>query len=492
MHLSPFIMKKLLLYLFVFISFNLFGQAAVTKAITKLVSDTDLANAGISVCVLDVQTGVVIASHAPDRTLIPASSMKVITSGAALGILSPDYVFKTELQYDGAFNLQSGVLDGNLYIKGYGDPTLGSPEMSGVADFNTIMNQFAEAVDKAGICKVSGRVIGDGTFFQGIDGIGMNWQWDDIGNYYGAGAYGLNVNENYFTLNLQQVSLLGSTPQILGTTPYVPEITFNNYLKSAASGTGDNSLIFTAPYNDESIVRGTIPVGSGTYKVKGSMPDPVLTAAYTLQQKLKTDYKATFRKSAVNFEELKNAFSTRKTIYTQYSPKLSAIVERTNLESVNLYAETMLRTIGQVQSSSGTPSAGIDAVKNFWTAKGVNLTGFFMEDGSGLSSRSAVSSKQLASVLRAAANDNAIFPSFYNSLPKAGETGTIKNMFKGTKAIGKLRAKSGSMTRVRSYSGYVTRANGKQWSFSVIVNNYNCSGSEIRSKLQEFMVSMCE
>jgi serine-type D-Ala-D-Ala carboxypeptidase/endopeptidase (penicillin-binding protein 4) len=98
----------------------------------------------------------------------------------------------------------------------------------------------------------------------------------------------------------------------------------------------------------------------------------------------------------------------------------------------------------------------------------------------------------VVSILRAISNENTISATFYASLPKAGETGTLKNMFKGTKAVGKLRAKSGSMTRVRSYSGFVTRANGKQWSFSIIVNNYTCSSSDIKLKLQELMLSMCD
>ncbi len=492
-HILLFMSKNnITISFFILLSVSLSAQVALTKAIAKFTNDADLTNASVSISVMDVQTGVMIASHNPDRVLTPASSMKVVTTGAALAILNPTYVFKTEIQYDGIFNAQTGVLDGNIYLKGFGDPTLGSSEMTSVANLNTVMAQFADAIDKAGIKKINGRIVGDGSFFQGIDGIGMTWQWDDIGNYYGAGAYGLNINENYYFLNLQQVPLLGMQPKIVGTDPFLPEVTFTNRLISAATGTGDNSLIFTPPLNDESVARGTIPIGSGIFRVKGSIPDPVFTAAYFLQQKLKTEYKTTFKKAAANFEDLNEPILPRKVIYTQYSPKLSAIVERTNLESINLYAESMLRTIGQLQTNVGIPNTGVDAIKNYWLSKGIDLKGFFMEDGSGLSARNAISSKHLADILRAISNENTISTTFYESLPKAGETGTLKNMFKGTKAIGKLRAKSGSMTRVRSYSGFVTRANGKRWSFSIIVNNYTCSSSEIKSKLQELMVAMCD
>jgi D-alanyl-D-alanine carboxypeptidase/D-alanyl-D-alanine-endopeptidase (penicillin-binding protein 4) len=174
------------------------------------------------------------------------------------------------------------------------------------------------------------------------------------------------------------------------------------------------------------------------------------------------------------------------------SPPLKTIVKRANHESINLYCEAMLRTVAQQATGSGEPEKGTEYITNLWKGRGIDMTGFSMEDGSGLSARSAVTTRQMASILRMAAVDNTIFPAFYESLPRAGESGTIKNMFKNTKGIGRIRAKSGSMTRVRSYTGYVTTVKGRQASFSIIVNNYTCSGPEMRKKMERLMLEMLE
>ncbi len=486
---------SIVIFLHLFLEKPLLSQSNpnVTKAINDLVNDKDLANASISISVLDAVTGSWIANYNPNQSLIPASSMKVITTAAALGMLSPTYTFKTEVQYDGVFDATSGVLNGNVFLKGYGDPTLGSEKLDAVPNLLTIMNIFGNELDKINVCTINGRVIGDGGYFNGLDAIGTDWQWEDIGNYYGAGAYGLNIHENYYYLNFQQNPTIGLAPKILGTTPYVPEITFSNKVLSASSNTGDNTLIFTAPLSDESIVRGTIPTGSSTFKVKGSMPDPPLAAASYLNTILKKNYQTIVKKTPINLDDLSNPpKGERKTIYTHYSPPLSRIVEEANLESNNLYVEAILRAIATAQNEEGSPSKGCEIVTNYWKSKGIDMGGFFMKDGSGLSSRSGATSRQLASVLYFMNNSTTLIPSFYNSLPKAGESGTLKNMFKGTKAVGKIRAKSGSMTRVRSYTGYVERPNGKRWCFSILVNNYNCSGSEMRKKLETLMLSFCE
>jgi serine-type D-Ala-D-Ala carboxypeptidase/endopeptidase (penicillin-binding protein 4) len=157
-----------------------------------------------------------------------------------------------------------------------------------------------------------------------------------------------------------------------------------------------------------------------------------------------------------------------------------------------LYCEALLRTVAQQTTGSGEPEKGTEYITNLWKSRGIDMTGFFMEDGSGLSARSAVTTRQMASIMRMAAVDNSIFPTFYESLPRAGESGTIKNMFKDTKGVGRIRAKSGSMTRVRSYTGYVTTLKGQQVSFSVIVNNYTCSGPEMRRKLEKLILGMLE
>lgn len=490
-------MRNILIQLAYYLFFPLspiFSQTYpfVTKAISNIVNDADLANASVSISILDAQNGAWVASYNPNLSLIPASSMKIVTTGAGLGMLGSGYVFKTELQYDGDLDVKTGVLNGNLFIKGGGDPTLGSDDLEGSANLLTIMGIFGAETEKTNICKINGKVIGDGGYFNGYDAVGNNWQWDDIGNYYAAGAYGLNIHENYYRLYLQQNPTIGASVEILKTDPYIPDIIFTNKVTSTDKQSGDNVNIYNAPLNDECILKGTIPTGNGTFKVKGAMPNPPLSAAHYLHNLLKNQYNAEIKKAPASIDDLSNPpRGNRTTFYTHYSPPLSRIVEETNMESNNLFAEAILRAISKANNSEGNVEKGCEIVTDYWKSKGLDMNGFYMQDGSGLSARNAVTSRQLASMLYYLNTDNANFPSFYNSLPKAGETGTLKNMFRDSKAIGKIRAKSGSMTRVRSYSGYVERPNNQRWCFSIVVNNYNCSGSEMRKKLESFMDALC-
>jgi D-alanyl-D-alanine carboxypeptidase/D-alanyl-D-alanine-endopeptidase (penicillin-binding protein 4) len=266
-----------------------------------------------------------------------------------------------------------------------------------------------------------------------------------------------------------------------------------NKVISAQSGSGDNTSVFTAPLGDESIIRGTIPIGNGTFKVKGAISDPPYTAASYLHNILKNQYKTTIKKTPTNITDLASPpQSERKTLYTHQSLPLSRIIEEANIESNNLYVESILRTIAKEQNQEGTPKKGCEIITNYWKERGLDMNGFFMVDGSGLSARNGVTTRQLAGILYLVNKDPNISTFFYNSLPKAGETGTLKNMFKGTKAVGRIRAKSGSMTRVRSYTGYIEQKNGNRWCFSIIVNNYNCSSSEMRKKMENLMISFCD
>ena len=490
-------MKKLLLYTVFLILGGEFSSAQnnnpAAKAIVGFTNDDDLAHAGIGICIIDARSGQVVASLNPDLSLIPASSMKVVTTGAALGILGPDYVFKTELQYDGHIDREDGTLHGNLYIKGYGDPTLGSDHMPGVLGLDGVMDTFSKEIQRQKIVYVSGRVVGDGTYFDSEQAIGSNWQWDDIGNGYGAGAHGLNINENFYYLRIRQNTMVGSTPAIEVVTPKLPETEIINKLTIAPPDADTETAIYAPPYSDEIILSGKIPSGEGTVSVKGSVPDPPYLAAYHLHEALTSKYGIVCRKKPLNVSELKAAQTVdRTTFFTYRSPNLLTIVGEANKASNNMFVEALLRAMAKFQGKEGTPSAGCEIVTGYWKDKGIDMRGFFMEDGSGLSSRSAVTSRQLALILQLLNNDQVIGPAFYNSLAKAGESGTLKSMFKNTAAVGRLRAKSGSMTRVRSYSGYIDRKDGSRWCFSVMVNNYTCSSADMKAKLEKLLTRLCE
>lgn len=465
---------------------SLSAQGNWQKAADRLAALPALKHGSISLCVIDVASGKTVAEVTPDLSLKPASNLKVLTTGSALALLGPDFRFSTALQYDGTIN-KSGVLEGNLYLYGDGDPTLGSPLLQAATGPAETLRLFRLAVQRAGVRQLKGKVISDASAF-GSQAYIRTWQWEDMGNYYAAGAWSLNWHENLHELHFEQ-SAEGRQPRITGTDPVVPGLSFKNEVISGSPRSGDNAYIFGAPYQMERYVRGSIPAGKGTFTIKGALPDPPLLFAQTFSQALA---RVGIPVGGADKQFTPSA-QKRTTLYTHYSPVLSTIVERTNMKSVNLYCEAMLRTIGWKKSQNGSPEAGHQVIQDYWEGRGLNWEGVFLDDGSGLSEGNAVPARFLAAFMRKMAVGPAdVFEAFESSLPVAGRNGSLEYTLKGTAAEGRLLAKTGTLERVRALTGYATTSSGKRLAFSVIVNRYEGSGGAIRKSMEKFLLTLCQ
>lgn len=473
--------------LFIFFQIQIIAQTKIQIALNELEKDPEMQYASIGFCAIDINANKIYAELNCYRALTPASSMKVITTGTALAVLGKDYTFKTYLEYSGS--ISNGTLNGNLYIRGTGDPCLASPMMEGVMSREELLATWLAAIQKAGIKKINGHIVGDASYFDDQVMI-PTWQWGDIGNHYGAGVWGLNYHDNLYYMHLKQTKSAGGMPTIDHTIPVIPNLKFENLLVSAGGGTGDNAYVYTAPYSEDAVIRGTIPKGSGLFDIKGAMPDPALVCAYDLRSFLvKSDIPVS--KEATTQRQLKNK-DARTLMHTYISPTLAQICKHTNEDSRNMYCEALLKTIGMKQKGLGTTDDGIAAVSDFWRARGLGMDGFFMQDGCGLSARNAICAKTFAEVMRKMYIDSKTFGDFYNQLPIAGQTGTMKTMCRNSSAENNVRAKSGSMNRIRSFTGYVTTKSGAKLAFSMIVNNYSCSGYAMKKKLENLMIAMAE
>lgn len=466
----------------------LWTQSSLQQAITAFSKDPNLKHAGVGISVVDVATNKEIAQFDSERSLVPASSLKVLTTASALAMLGTEHRFSTQLQHTGSID-SKGQLNGDLIIQGAGDPTLGSPTMPGGESMEQVLNKFSMALQQKGIRKINGYVIGDAAYF-GTRVNGSSWQWNDLGNYYGAGSWGLNFHDNLYYLRFQQTNRLGKTPRIAIIEPEIPNLRFTNEVTSASAGSGDNAYIYGAPYTYERFVRGTIPVGSKLFNIKGSIPDPPLFAAQQLATRLQ-NAGIVSDKGATSDRLLGRPIEgDRQELLTHRSPYLKDIVVRTNIKSVNLYCETLLRAIGKAKGSEGTVAGGIEALQAFWEARGLSFAGVALEDGSGLSPKNIVTAKFMAQLMRKVARDSKIYTVFRASLPIAGKSGGMSYTLRGTSAAGKVRAKTGTLNRVRSLTGYVETKSGKLLSFSIIVNNYKGSGGQIRKKMEKVLLAM--
>lgn len=480
-------MKYFPILLFFLLAQLSFAQSTLNNAIRQLVNDEQVKHGMVGIAVLDAKSGAVVAANNENKSLIPASTLKTVTTLSAIRLLGADYQFKTELQHDG--KIDEGVLKGNLFIKGFGDPTLGSDQMEEATNLSALLNEWVEAIKKAGIQQIEGKIIADATYFNGVI-TGNTWQWYDLGNYYASGAWGLNLHENFYYLSFQQQSQLKATPPIAKIEPLIPNLYFINEVTSAGRNTGDNAYIYGGPFAYTRVVRGTIPIGSERFTIKGAIPDPPFFAAHALMNALESNGIQTSKQASTQREQ---RLTTKRTvIHTHYSPTLLEIATTANYKSVNLYCESLIRAIGAKQNDEDSLEDGIAAIQNYWNSQGLDTEGWFLRDGSGLSPRNGITPLQLAGILQLATKDVATFKSFYATLPIGGKSGTVKYLFKNSNVNGKIRLKSGSIERVRAYTGYAQRKDGQMLTFSLMVNNYTGSSSTLRRKLERFMEALCE
>jgi D-alanyl-D-alanine carboxypeptidase/D-alanyl-D-alanine-endopeptidase (penicillin-binding protein 4) len=483
----PFVLTFLLFFLFNYHVLIAQDNAALLKLKNELkaMSQETLFKYGHIGFSLRAADGKIIHEFNGDKSLIPASNLKLLTTGTALRILGENFRFETKLVYDGV--VKNGTLKGNLYIVGGGDPTLGSERIPGNLNYTQLFSFWTEKIKEAGISKIEGSIIPVNSIFE-KNSIPDGWIWSDIGNYYGAGVSGLNINENFYKIFFKP-GKVGEGTQILRTEPTIPNIQFDNQVKTAAAGSGDNAYIYGGPFSSHRFISGSIPTGVSEFGIKGSIPDPGYLCSYLLYQNLLSNGIPVSQIPKSNNDTIGiSEQSLRNIIYVHHSIEIKEIIKYTNFYSINLYAEALLKMVAVKKGLKGDTKSGVKAMVEYWKVNGLQVEGMFLNDGSGLSPQTGIRPSQMTAFLNCMAKDS----SYFASLPTAGESGTLSRFCKGTKAEKKIVAKSGTLSKVICYSGYVKSKNGDLNSFSVFINNYNGSNSLVTSRLEKLMVMLTE
>ena len=495
----PFFFVSIVLFLlFSITGIDHNGETQLNQTLQKLDKTPVLRNATWGAYAVYADNGQVLMSHNSERGLAPASGLKAMTTSIALDELGPDFTFKTSLFYSGHID-DKGTLNGNIYIRGGGDPTLGSDVVDGSLSTDSLMQQWTRAIKQAGIRKVKGKIIADNQIFTG-NSTPDYWLWMDIGNYYGAGANGLTIHDNMYHLYFQPSSVAGKPAKLLRMDPRIPGLTFINYMKTGARGSGDNGYIYAASLQHEAVLRGTVPAGYTEFSIKGSIPDPALYAAETLQSTLKklgivvagadhdrppeTVAKAD---SPVNYDSMTMLTTTR-------SPQLKDIIYKTNKKSINLYAEHCLRMLAVQETKKGTEEEGVKTIKDFFTDHHIYSKGLHLYDGSGLSPADRITPRTMVEQLTYASKQP-WFSDFYRSLGIAGDPddiGYFRHFANGTPIANNARIKSGLITDVRSMSGYLHDKKRRLIVFSLIANNYNGHMHDVDNLYKKVLVELAE
>ncbi|WP_426325575.1 D-alanyl-D-alanine carboxypeptidase/D-alanyl-D-alanine endopeptidase [Pedobacter sp. R-06] len=433
------------------------------KAFDNLLNDEQAKHAIASLCVLDANTGKTLYAKNEQIGLATASTLKTITAATAFSILGKDFQFQTTLAYTGTITTD-GILKGNLIIIGSGDPTLGSWRYQNKE--NAVLTQWVTAIKSAGIKKIEGTVIGDDRIF-GTQTTPEGWVWQDIGNYYGAGTSGLAWRENQFDIHLKPGSSTTDEVKIIKTVPATPYVQIINELKTGSQGSGDRSYAFLPPYSNVAYLRGTWGIGITKTGISVALPDPAFDCAYRLQDTLKrlgisTGQQATTaRLMTLNNQVIP---SVTQKISTISSPSLSEMTYWFLKKSINLYGESLLKTIAIKLGKPGTTSKGAETEINFWADKGIDKTSLNIIDGSGLSPGDRITTSAMANILFQIQKEN-WFADYYKALPE----------YNG------MKIKSGTINDVSAFAGYHTDAAGNKYVIVININNY--SGSGINKKL---------
>ncbi len=467
------------------------AKAPLVSYINQLKEDSVLKHAAWSIRVVNTANGEVIAGFNDQMSLLPASNMKVITTGVGLLLLGQDYHFTTNIKYDGNISADS-TLVGNLYIVGGGDPSLGSVVFPQTVP-DSVFFKWTELVKKAGIKRIAGSIIADPNGVFDDEYRNSSWSWGDIATGYGAGTSGIQFADNLFTIEVVPGTKVGETGAIRLGKQYPPNVVIENRVVTVKADSTTSIDVLSSPYSSRIIVTGTIALNrSKPYSTDAAIPEPSYTCAWYFNEYLNSKGIGTSGNVEVCYADcLNSSKAERFTIGSYSSPPLSEIVKETNKSSNNCYAESIMKIIGYELSGAGSTNAGRKLVIETLKKQQLKLGGVKIVDGSGLSRKDILTTTFICDYLTMMSK-SALFDVFNESLPIAGVDGTMKGMLKGTAAYNNVRAKSGSLEGVRSYSGYVTTKSGKKLCFSMLSNGYTCPTSEITKRWENLMKLMAE
>ena len=465
------------------------------QKVDQAVEREPLRRAIMGVMVQDME-GHVIARREAGRRMVPASNMKLITTGTGLHALGADYRFETGIGYTGT--IEEGTLHGDVYIVGGGDPTIGVSDTVAVKP-DALFWRWKSMLKEAGISRIDGRIIGDGRAYEGhLEN--QTWSYDDTGTYYGAGCNALSFYENAVDYNVA-AGAEGEPVKVTQRYPDTPWMHFGNLTSTGPKGTGNSLYLYTtdlAPYAE---LRGTYSVERKPKIEHFANKYGALTCACYFWQNLRDTgwdisggYADIDRGGYVRGKDFVPAYKagTPTMLGTSKSAALSRIVRLTNVLSDNFYAEAIFRQLGEKASGVAVyDSCRVAVYDVLETLVPNNMEGLRMEDGSGLSRLNTVSPSFLADFLRAMSRSKA-FDAFLASLPKPGE-GTLNTLLPKLTPDQKarLRLKSGSMDGVLCYSGYVLDEEGKPSRvFSLMVNGATAKTAVIREALGALIEAM--
>ncbi len=434
-----------------------------TVALQQFLSTDGVRNAAVGVSVKRVADGKNVVEYLPEMALSPASLTKLITTAFALDRKGENYCYKTEIGCTG--EIKNGTLDGDIVIYATGDPCFDSEYFPGYK----LLDQIIITVEQQGIKKVKGSIVICETI--SVKTIPGSWLWEDLSNYYAAPYCPFNYRDNAYIVELKS----GKAETVTTLVSVIPKqvgIEFRNEV-IASESTSDHAWIFGGPYSQVMYLQGSIPQNKKSFKIKGAIHRPDLCFVNELTDKLNV--------KGVVVEGQPGKEATKKLWFVLISPPIKEIVYQTNKISVNLFAEALGKLAADKEFQP--------EVRDWLQKNGIINSGVILKDACGLSAQNAVPADVFTDLLIWAKKN--IGDSFVYSLPVAGVDAGLNGYCAGSLALsGKLKAKTGSFSGVRCLSGYLTTRSEELLAFTIMVNNFTCTTSQLQQAIRNFLTEL--
>lgn len=423
-----------------------------------------------SIYFADASSGQEIASKNPDALLIPASVTKLWTTAAAFEILGPDYQLITKFYSASPIDAQ-GTLNGNLQVAVGGDPMFESKSRKDLG--RPALDKIADELYTKGLRKVSGNIDIAVNRFDRTCGNGV-WEMGDLREGFAPAVDGVGYNSNVCHVEISP-GLAEGAPATVTFNPPFASVKVLNDVTTASSGNESWVEFHVMPCRDELELSGVMARGDDSQFIWFPIQNPANYFGQALADAL--------RRKGIEITgqvvQTRDGGLLSNSLLEFKSPELSDIASITNKESDNYLAEYLLSAIGMKQFGEGNTEAGVRAVQKFAREMGIRRDQFSLQDGCGLSRQNIVSARATSELLKKmAAGKNADI--FEASLSHSGMDGTLSNRLSTDGMLGRVRAKTGTMTHVSGLAGYVALDSGKRLTFAIFCNNYRCSPNFVR------------
>ena len=422
-----------------------------------------------------------------DTRFTPASTLKLLTTAAALEKLGPDHRFETQL-YASSQPDENGTLNGDLYLRGGGDMTLGSTRVQGSEAYPQVLKKWVRAVKEAGIKQVNGTIYADVSLFEGPT-IADKVNWENIGNYFAAPASALCFHDNLFFIRFKGELGHGQTVEVKNIVPVIPGVEIQSFVTADSKNKKDNAYVYGGPDQYNLKIFGTIPTTLTGFTIQAAIPNPALFAAQALTEALVQEDIGVNGTPQVLLQT--PDYTGMKLLHTYQSPALKDIIFIVNKRSFNLYADMLLRHLAVADGQKGSIQNGLKSLYQFLQDNQLaQEDDTILYDGSGLSRDNMVTPRVLVNTL-VYMTQSSNFGYYYRSLATPNDRGdllVLRRFLKPFHRVDDVRIKGGTIDSVKALAGYVPDADGRLIAFAFMANNLATNKDESLWRMHENII----